>query len=81
MGRTKTTDRIRIGNRVLTLGEALDEGMLRLERRVRVSRSRETPSGKPLEYVVFVAVSDEEGLFWEVGQKLYESRTQRSIGS
>ena len=80
MGRTKTTDRIRIGDRVLTLGEALDEGMLRLERRVRVSRSRETSSGKPLEYVVFVAVSD-EGLFWEVGQKLYESRTQRSIGS
>lgn len=76
MSRTKAADRIQLGNRVLTLGEALDEGLLRLERRVRVSRSRETSSGKPLEYVVFVAVSDEEGLFWEVGQKLYESRTR-----
>lgn len=78
MSRTKAVDRIQLGNRVLTLGEALDEGLLRLEQHVRVSRNREDSSGKPLKTVVFLAVSDAEGLFWQVGQKLYDSRMRRT---
>ena len=79
--KTKATDRIRLSDgRTMTLGEALDGGLVEPLEWSSYSRTREDSAGRPLKVVQHVAREvGGEHLYWEIGKTLFESRTGESI--
>jgi hypothetical protein len=75
--KTKAGDRIKLSNgETMTLGEALDVGLVQPVEWRSYSRKREDSRGRPLEIVQYVAREvGGDGLYWEIGKTLFESRT------
>ena len=78
MARVKASERIRLsGGQVMTLGQALDAGLLTLAEVTRHSRTREDSRGKALVTSSYIARETGGDLFWDVGETLYRSRLGR----
>jgi hypothetical protein len=66
--KTRAQDKIRLSSeQVLTLGEALDANLVKLKE----------IDNYPHKHPRYIARDTTGDLFWDVGQKLYESRQQR----
>ncbi len=83
MKTTRAKDLIQLtdipGREPMTLGEALDRGLVELTSTVVPHRTREQPNGKPSLVTLYTAWQTAgERAGWTVGRKLYESRTRKS---
>jgi len=74
---TRAKDRIRLPDgREMTLGEALDAGLVWVDRKTTPHRKLENPNGSPRMITRYMARSLDGSVFWTIGQKLWESRTR-----
>ena len=81
--KTKSSDQVKLSDgRTMTLGAALDDGLVEPVEWRSYSRTKEDSRGRPLEIVQYVAREvGGDRLYWEIGKTLFQSRTGRvSIG-